>query len=71
MEVCHLALKGKRDGCPGNCSLYLILERKISGFHDVGTTLPSGVEKEEIILVSIQFGNTHNAHFFYIKPFIP
>jgi hypothetical protein len=71
MEVCHLAMKGKRDGFPGSCSLYLILERNTSGFHDVCTTLPSGLEKEEIILVSIQFRNTHNVHLFYIKPLIP
>jgi hypothetical protein len=35
MEGCHLVLKGKRDGFPGSCSLYLILERNISGFYDV------------------------------------
>jgi len=48
--------------------------RNTSGFHDVCSTLPSGLEKEEIIvvsMVSIQFGNTHNAHLFYIKPLIP
>jgi hypothetical protein len=69
-----LALKGKRDGFPGSCSLYLIVERNTSGFHDVCTTLPSGLSRplgKEIILVSIKFGNTHNAHFFYIKPLTP
>jgi hypothetical protein len=71
MEVCHLALKGKGDGFPGSFSLYLILERNISGFNEVCTTLPSGLEKDEIFLVSIQLGNTHNTHFFYIKPLIP
>jgi len=65
MEVCHLAMKGKRDGFPGSCSLYLILERNTSGFHDVCTTLPSVLEKEEIILVSIQFGNTQCPSFLH------
>jgi hypothetical protein len=68
MEVCHLALKGKGDGFPGNCSLSLNLERNTSGFHQVCITLPTSLEKDEIILISIQLGNIHNANFFYMKP---